>query len=104
MHTKASLCIVVCAGFMSCCFTPAETRSSKVLMGNGTILAAPPTAEDAAGAAAAPDIEWKGTQPVSRADAGDWAAGEKETAGAALEEGRGAGTTVPPSLTSWPWV
>jgi hypothetical protein len=74
-------------------------------------LAPPPTAaigpamaqndDDDAAAAAAPDKELKtGTQPVSRAEEDDLAAGETENPGAALDEGRGGGTTVPPSLAA----
>jgi hypothetical protein len=89
MQTKESLCMVMCARFMNCKLTPAVTRSSKVFAGNGTkLLALPPSTafgtaiaaddEDAAGAAAASDKESKnGTQPASRADAEDLAAGEK---------------------------
>ena len=91
MQTKASLCIVKCARFTNCGFTPAETRSSKVFAGNGTkLLALPPSTafgtaiaaddDDAAAAAAAPGKESiNGTQPASRADADELAAREKET-------------------------
>ena len=81
--------MVTCARFMNCKFTPAETRSSKVFAGNGKkMLALPPSTafgtaiaaddDDAAAAAAAPGKESiNGTQPASRADAVDLAAGEK---------------------------
>lgn len=116
MQTKASLCIVKCTRFTNCGFTPAETRSSKGFTGNGknSLVLSPPPAfgtaiaaddDNAAGAAAAPDKESeKGTQPASRADADDLAAREKETPGAVADEGRGAGTTVPPSLASFSCV
>ena len=73
---------------MNCKLTPAETRSSKVFAGNGNkLLALPPSTafgtaiaadDDDAAAAAAPGKESiNGTQPASRADAVDLAAGEK---------------------------